>query len=136
MTRRRLGAAADPAGGGVIDWLATAVMIASLVLGLIVLGTVALTKDFGPVQFLGAAAVELALVVQGVVAVVAVVGGHRPTETVTFLAYLFTVVLALPAGVSWAMVERTRSGIAVIALAYLVVAAMMLRMLTLWSTVG
>ena len=75
---------------------------------------------------------EAVLVVQGVLAVAGLVGGHRLTETATFYAYLATVLLVPVLGALWARTERSRWAGAQLAVAGLAVAVMVWRLVQLW----
>jgi hypothetical protein len=90
----------------------------------------------GRVALVAAAVAELAVVVQSVVALAAVVGGHRPTETVTTVAYLLGITVVLPLAAAWAMLERTRWSGAVLAVGALTVAVMTARSSMLWQATG
>ena len=79
-----------------------------------------------------AAVVELAVVVQAVLAVVSLVGGHRPASPATFGGYLLTVLLVLPFTAAVALEERTRWGSAALALGFLTVSVLMGRLTVTW----
>jgi hypothetical protein len=81
-------------------------------------------------------AIELALVVQAVIAVVRVIGGNRPDSTATFVAYAIGSLLVLPLGVLWALEERTRWSSVVLAVAAVTVAVIVVRMDVVWDTRG
>lgn len=87
-------------------------------------------------HLIGAAAVELLLVVQVVVAVVASAGDDGPTEAVTFVGYLVAALALLPVGVVLSLVERTRWGSVVLAVACLVVPVVELRLQQVWHGTG
>ncbi|MEC9051456.1 MAG: hypothetical protein VX494_01215 [Actinomycetota bacterium] len=78
----------------------------------------------------------LALVVQLVAGLVALAATDRDVEGVTFVAYLLTVVLALPFGAALALVERSRWGTASLLVALATVAAMEVRLDALWAAAG
>lgn len=78
-------------------------------------------------------ALELALLVQAVVAITQLVTTGRDIEIVTFAGYLLGVLLLVPAGIVWALAERTRSGTAVIIVACLAVLAMLARLNDIWA---
>jgi len=82
------------------------------------------------------AVAELLILVQLVVAVIAVAIGDRPDSTLTFLAYAAGALLILPVGVFWSQAEKSRSSTLVITIACLAVPVMTARMLQMWSTVG
>ena len=63
-------------------------------------------------------------------------GGTGPADAPTFLSYLIGVVLVPVAGVLWARTERTRWAGTVLAVAALVVAVMVWRLLQLWEATG
>ena len=84
-------------------------------------------------QIIAALVLEGLLVVQSVIAVVRVVNGYEPAETVTFFAYLGGVLLPLPLGIYLARLERTRWGSIALCFTGVVVAVMMLRLLQLWN---
>ena len=84
-------------------------------------------------QMVGAIVVEAVLVVQAVIATVRVASGAVLTEPVTFLAYLFGVLLPLPLGFYLAREERTRWGSLSLCFTAVVVGVMVLRLLQLWS---
>jgi hypothetical protein len=81
------------------------------------------------------AGAELLTLVQLLLVVVQVIGGTRPDDTVTLLAYAVSALLILPIGVFWSQAERSRSSTLVIAVACLAVAVMTARMLQIWSTI-
>ena len=84
-------------------------------------------------QMVGAIVVEVALLVQVVIALVQIVGGHQLSEPVTFVAYSIGVPLALPLGFYLAREERTRWGSLCLCFTAVVVAVMVLRLLQLWQ---
>ncbi|MFP5282133.1 MAG: hypothetical protein ACLGIF_01630 [Actinomycetes bacterium] len=90
----------------------------------------------GKAQLLFAAAVELATVVQSVIALARLGSGFRPAEPATTVGYLVGIVLLVPVAWFWANVERTRYSGVVLAIAAAAVLAMTLRLLTLWTPAG
>lgn len=93
-------------------------------------------RRIGLVHVAGAGLLEVLLLLQAGVAVVALTGGTRPADLPTFLSYLVGVLLVPVAGVLWARTERTRWAGTVIAVAALVVAVMVWRLLQLWEAAG
>jgi hypothetical protein len=114
----------------VLAVVATVVAGALAVLGLV---STAARRRIGSAHLAGAALLEGVLLVQLVVAVVDLAGGQRPPETATFLSYLVAVVLVPVAGVLWARTEPTRWAGTVVAVAALVVAVMVWRLVQLWN---
>ncbi|MFM6962713.1 MAG: hypothetical protein ACKOWJ_00375 [Micrococcales bacterium] len=98
---------------------------------LVVLGL--LRKKPSLVSLFGFGLVEVGLLVQTVTSVVMVAAGERAkTDTVEFFAYVF-VALIVPIGAGfWAMIERTRWSVFVLALASLTVVIMLFRMQQIW----
>jgi hypothetical protein len=111
----------------------TGVAVVLAVLG--VISTLA-RRRIGLLHVAVAGVLEVLLLVQAAVAVVALAGGERPPETATFLGYLAGVVLVPIAGVLWARTERTRWAGTVIAVAAAVVGVMIWRLLQLWEATG
>lgn len=85
----------------------------------------------GAVFVLGAATVA-----QAVIAVVRVIAGPRPGETGTFVGYLLSSVLILPAAWLWARVEAGRWGNGVLCVGCLTLSVMIVRMDQLWIAGG
>ena len=114
-------------------WTATAVAL--LLAGLGVLST-ATRRRTGPAHLVAAGVLEAVLLVQAVVALVRLGGGYRPQETATFLGYLAGVVLVPVAGVLWSRGETSRWAGTVVAVAALVTAVMVWRLVHLWEVPG
>lgn len=76
---------------------------------------------------------ELALVVQLVTGVVLVATDDRTGETVTFVGYLLGAVAILPVVLAWALADRSRWGPGVLAVGFVTVPVMILRMDQIWS---
>jgi len=83
---------------------------------------------------LGATAlVEILLIVQVVIAIVAPLAGNPPTGSLLeFWVYLVSAVLIPPAAVVWALVERNRWSTAILGVACLAIAVMLYRMGQIW----
>jgi hypothetical protein len=116
--------------------LVVAATVVALVLAALGGLSTALRRRIGTAHLAATGLLELLLVVQGVLAVVAVTGGHRPAELATFTAYLSSVVLLPVAGVLWARTEPTRWAGTVLGVAALAVAVMLWRLLDLWEVTG
>ncbi|KRB36069.1 hypothetical protein [Microbacterium sp. Root180] len=80
------------------------------------------------------ALVELLLVVQIVVAVIAPFAGNTPTgSALEFWVYLISAALLPIAGVAWALLERSRWSTVIMGIAALAVAVMVWRMHVIWT---
>lgn len=84
-------------------------------------------------QMVGAIVVEVALLVQTVIAIVRLTNGQDLTEPVTFVAYSIGILLPLPLGFQLARLERTRWGSLSLCFTAVVVAVMTLRLIQLWQ---
>lgn len=65
--------------------------------------------------------------------VVQMAGTNRPFARVEFVGYLLGVVAILPLAFYWAWGEKSRSGTVVIALAFLIMPVMVLRVQQVWA---
>jgi hypothetical protein len=82
----------------------------------------------------GMALVLLLLIAQVVIAIVAPFAGNPPTGSLLeFWVYLVSAVLLPPAGVAWALIERSRWSTVILGIAALSVAIMVWRMQTIWT---
>ncbi len=80
--------------------------------------------------------VELVLLAQLVVGIVALIGTDRPVSAITFVGYLVASLLILPIGVFWSLIERSRWGPGVLGVAFLVIPVLILRLSTIWNVGG
>lgn len=116
-----------------IDWLT------GLVLALVAAGTVvtvvlmARDEPAGDRTFVLLALAELAILAQAVVGLVLLARTEREVEGVVFASYLVGAAVALPVGAFWSLAERSRAGTAVLLVALLTVAALVVRLESLWS---
>ena len=114
----------------VLLWLVVASSVVALVLVV-----VHLVRDetAGDPTFAALAVAEVLLLVQAVVGSVALAGTDREISGVTFVSYLWSIVLVLPIGAFWSLAERTRAGTAVLLVALLTVVALEVRLQSLWA---
>lgn len=83
------------------------------------------------------ALLELLLLAQIVIAVVAPLAGNPPTGSLLeFWVYLVSAALLPPAGVAWALTERSRWSTVIMGIAALAVAVMVWRMQVIWTVQG
>jgi hypothetical protein len=113
--------------------LAGAIMIASLLVGGVCLAAAARDRWLQRWHFAALAVVELGVLVQTVLAVVALVRGDRPVELVTFVIYLIVTTLFLPTAVGLSILEPTRWGSVIAGAGSIVVAILVLRLLQTWT---
>ncbi|MGA8258526.1 MAG: hypothetical protein WB767_18290 [Nocardioides sp.] len=118
------------------DWVAGAVIALSLLSGAV--AGLLMLRDRLPQDrtFAIFGLTEAVLLVQLVVGCVALGTTDRDVEGVLFVSYLIGNSLALPIGVFWSLAERTRYGTGVLVVAALTVAALQVRLDTIWSGVG
>jgi len=80
------------------------------------------------------ALVEVLLIAQVVVAIVAPLAGNAPSGSLLeFWVYLVSAVLLPPAAVFWALIERSRWSTVILGVAALSVAIMVWRMQVIWT---
>ncbi|HEV7653479.1 MAG TPA: hypothetical protein VGP36_01920 [Mycobacteriales bacterium] len=116
-----------------IDGLAYPVMAVSVLVGL---GTIGFAlADRRPLTLLayGLVLVEMAAVIQVLVAIVQAIRGERPHEVATFVGYALTSLLVPPLGALWALSEKTKWGTGAAGVASLVLAVLTLRMKQVWG---
>ncbi len=116
--------------------LVGAITVVALLLAVLGAASTVAGRRIGLVHLLGAGLLEVLLLVQAVVAVADMAGGTRLADPATFVSYLVSVLLVPVAGVLWARTDRSRWAGTVIAVAALVVAVMVWRLLQLWEAPG
>jgi len=121
----------------VIEWFTSAQVVVASAAGLfcLVLGFAGRKpNDFT----LGATAiVELLLVVQVVIAIVAPLTGNPPTGSLAeFWVYLASAIIIPVAAAFWALVERNRWSTAILGVGCLAIAVMVYRMGQIWFVQG
>ncbi|MFN2496754.1 MAG: hypothetical protein ABR608_12725 [Pseudonocardiaceae bacterium] len=117
--------------------LATAVIVAALVMAAGTALLALLDRRAGRVVLGALAAVELLVLAQTVAAVILLFAGNRPASSVVeFIGYHLATVLVLPAGVAWSLADHSRWGTGVLTVACLSAAVMTVRMNQLWAGAG
>lgn len=104
-------------------------IVAALLLAAITGLWAALNRPVPGWQFAGAAVVEAVVIAVVGDAVVRIVGGYRPHELVTYIGYLIALLLTVPVGAFFALVERTRFGSLILAIAALLTPFLIVRLL-------
>lgn len=85
----------------------------------------------------GPALLELLLVAQLVISIVAPLAGNPPSgNPVEFYAYLISALVIPPAAIYWALTERTRWSVVVVGVACFAIAVMFVRMQIIWTLQG
>jgi cytochrome b len=112
-----------------LAYAVAALALVSMCWGLL---TAVLDKAPGKAQLLYAAGLEVVVLVQSVLALVALVRGFRPAELATTIGYLIGILVLMPVAWVWANSERTRFSGVVLAVAAAAVAAMTFRLVVLW----
>jgi hypothetical protein len=111
------------------------IVVAALALAAACLLTTALHRPTGIGHVVAVALVEAAVLVQVALAATRLASGEGPDDTrstVTFIGYLVGASIVLPVGVAWSIVDRTRWGPGVIAVAALVLPVLILRLQQIW----
>lgn len=119
-----------------VEGLTTTIHIVSLVMAGWCLVSTFRDQPMVVPHLAGMAVLWLILLGQAVTSTVLIVGGARPAEPVVFVSYLATVVLLPPACAVWGLMDRSRWGPAVIAVACLVLPVLMVRLEQLWGPAG
>ena len=115
--------------------LAIAALLLARVLAVAGVALAVLDRRPGKPLLQGVLALQLMLLVQGGLAVYALLGGDRPDEQGAFVGYLIVSVLLLPGGMIWSFEEKSRYGTLILAAVCLVVAVLQIRLVDLWGSV-
>ncbi len=122
-----------------IDVLPTVLPVLALAAAAWSLLLIALNKPLLPLTKLswtlvaGLAVLEVGLLVQAVIGVVALLGADRDIERWSFVGYLLGPVVILPVAVVWSAAERTRWSAGVLVVACLSVPVMIVRLGQIWA---
>ncbi|KAE8764055.1 hypothetical protein [Georgenia thermotolerans] len=84
-------------------------------------------------QLVAGAVVELALLAQVVVGLVAQAQGHRAADPWTFWGYVITALFLLPVAAAWAFADRSRWSSVVLLVACVALLAMQARVWQVWT---
>jgi len=116
--------------------LAVAIAVVAVALGVACLVLAALDRRPGKPVLQGVLLLQALLLVQGAVAVVALLRGAELPDFGAFVGYLVVSVLLVPGGAVWALEEKSRYGTLILAVVCLVAAVLQQRLLSLWTPVG
>lgn len=118
------------------DTIGVIVTVAALAVALLCLVAAVRNRPPDLSHYVGVSLVEAVAVVLTVVAVVAMIGGDRPTEVGTFVGYLFTFLALPPVAVTLARLEPTRWGSVILTVAMLVMPVLVARLNQIWEATG
>jgi hypothetical protein len=117
-----------------ILWFTIAQIVVACAAGLVAIAAGLARRPPGDVTVGGLLLVELLLLAQIVIAIVAPLVGNAPTGSLLeFWVYLVSAALVPLAGIAWAFVERGRWSTVVMGVAALAVAIMVWRMQAIWT---
>lgn len=115
--------------------VAAAIIAGAAALLAVVLGLAG--REPSDLSLAGPVLVELLLLAQLVIAIVAPFVGNPPSGSVVeFYAYLISALVIPPAAIFWALTERTRWSVVVVGIACFAVAVMFVRMQVIWTLQG
>lgn len=116
-----------------ISWLATAIVVVSLVAAAWAVVLTVRDRPVGLWLVCLMGFVEVLLLVNAIAGFVNLATTDRPVVGWEFGGYLVGALLVLPAGVAWALAERSRWGSGVVVVACLTIPVMIVRMNQLWA---
>lgn len=114
------------------QFLGTAVVVAALLLAGWCLVPALRDRTVGRSHWVALGAVQALVVAEVIAAIVHLVRGEHPRETVTFLGYLVAFLAILPVAAILARLEPTRWGAVILTVAALVLPVLILRINQLW----
>src|ERR1700691_2961910 len=116
--------------------VSTTIIVAGLALAGYALLMTALNHRMNVPLLAAVGVLEVLLLVQVGVIVARLAGGQRPAGLATLIGYLIAMPFIPAAAAFWGLVERSRWGLAVIAVAGLVAAVLMVRLHQIWPVIG
>jgi hypothetical protein len=111
-------------------------MVVALVLAIWAFGLVVANQPPGVALLAGGAVLEALLIGFLVGGIVQMVGSHRVFARAEFVGYLLACVAIPPAAAAWAWGERSRAGTAVLAVGFLIMPVMVIRVHQVWAGPG
>ncbi len=112
---------------------ATAIMVVALLLAAWAFGLVVVNRAPGATVLAGGAVLEALLIGFLIGGIAQMAGSHRQFARAEFVLYLLACVTIPPAAAAWGWGERTRSGTAVLAVAFLIMPVMVIRVQQVWA---
>ena len=119
--------------GQMTGWYATSIIVIALIFAC--WGLILILRNRRPDLFLAAGGVLIELLVIGflVGGIVQMINSDRDFARAEFVCYLITCTAVLPAAFIWARSEKSRAGLAVIIVAYLVLPILIIRVQQVWA---
>ena len=114
----------------------TTIIVAGLALAAYALLMTALNRRMGIGLLAALGVLEILLLVLVGLIVAKLAGGGRPASLATLIGYLIAMPLVPVAAGFWGLLERSRWGSAVVAVAGLVAAVLMVRLHEIWPVIG
>lgn len=117
-----------------ILWFTLAQVGVAVLAGIVAITAGLIGRRPGDVTVGSLALIELLLIVQIVVAIIAPLAGNPPSGSLLeFWTYLVSAALVPVAGAAWALIERSRWSTVIMGVAALAVAVMVWRMHVIWT---
>jgi len=116
--------------------VSTTIIVAGLALAGYALLMTVLNHRMNVPMLVAVGVLEILLLVQVGVIVAKLAGGDRPASLPTLVGYLIAAPLVPVAAAFWGLLERSRWGPAVVAIAGLVAAVLMVRLHQIWPVIG
>ena len=113
----------------------TTIIVAGLVLAGYALLMTALNRRMSVILLAALGVLEILLLVEVGIIVAKLADGERPAGLATLIGYLIATPIVLVAAAAWGLMERSRWGPAVVAVAGLVVAVLMVRLHQIWPVI-
>jgi hypothetical protein len=117
----------------VISGFAVAVAAGSLLVAVWSFLLAALNREPQRALLVALGVVEVLLVAQLVIGIVLLIRGGHPGNLATYLAYLVSALVIIPAGAAWALAERSRSSTVILGIACIAIPVMVLRLHEIWG---
>ena len=113
----------------------TTIIVAGLALAAYALVMTALDRRMGIGLLAGLGVLEILLLILTGLVVAKLAGGGRPASLGTLIGYLIAMPIVPVAAAFWGLLERSRWGSAVVAVAGLVAAVLMVRLHEIWPVI-
>ena len=113
----------------------TTIIVAGLALAAYALVMTALNRRMGVGLLAALGVLEILLLVLVGLVVAKLAGGGRPASLGTLIGYLIAIPIVPVAAAFWGLLERSRWGSAVVAVAGLVAAVLMVRLHEIWPVI-